>query len=587
MIRFVRFENFRGFRDHVLPLKGETIIVGANNAGKSTVVEALRLVSLVANRYKNLNFAIPPRESNIPMSYRVVSPSLVNFNINFDNLFHNLGDPPAVITAEFETGERIEIYLVGHERLYASIFGSSQRIVRSKAEARQVNIPEIHILPQVAPLAREETVLNEDYVRANMSSALAPLHFRNQLRILPRDYTEFRQLAAQTWPGMQIVELIDGRGWPGEVLALLVSDGSFTAEVAWMGHGLQMWLQTVWFLARTPKDAITIFDEPDVYLHPDLQRRLIRLIRRKYRHVVVATHSTEIMSEVDPTAVLIIDRTREESQFADDHPALQRIVDHIGSSHNISLARLRMARRFILIEGKDMSMMSHLHSLLFPNSPTPIATIPNVPIGGWGGWDYAIGSMMAIQNYADPQIVVYCLLDCDDHSPGQISDRYDQAAQRGIELHVWTRKEIENYLLVPSAIRRVIEARATDKAAPSTTEELTAKIDELVEDLRQEMTENFGNEFLAENRRGGFRSANKNARDLVNSKWQTRDGRWSCVGGKRVLSRLSEWTQQAYGVSFGPLAILRELRAHEIPREVVEVIRAIEGARPLAGSGRP
>ncbi|HZV35962.1 MAG TPA: AAA family ATPase [Verrucomicrobiae bacterium] len=44
MITEIKLFNFRGFESHSIPLKPVTIIVGKNNAGKSTIVEALRLI---------------------------------------------------------------------------------------------------------------------------------------------------------------------------------------------------------------------------------------------------------------------------------------------------------------------------------------------------------------------------------------------------------------------------------------------------------------------------------------------------------------------------------------------------------------
>jgi hypothetical protein len=60
MLDQISFVNYRGFSEHTLPLKSETIIVGRNNAGKSTVIEGFRLASVVTQRYKNLTFKQPP-----------------------------------------------------------------------------------------------------------------------------------------------------------------------------------------------------------------------------------------------------------------------------------------------------------------------------------------------------------------------------------------------------------------------------------------------------------------------------------------------------------------------------------------------
>jgi AAA15 family ATPase/GTPase len=42
----LRLQNFRGFQDHRLPFRQTTVVVGQNNAGKSTIVEAPRLLAV-------------------------------------------------------------------------------------------------------------------------------------------------------------------------------------------------------------------------------------------------------------------------------------------------------------------------------------------------------------------------------------------------------------------------------------------------------------------------------------------------------------------------------------------------------------
>ena len=54
-----------------------------------------------------------------------------------------------------------------------------------------------------------------------------------------------------------------------------------------------------------------ILDEPDVYLHADLQRKLIRMAKRSRRPTIVATHSLEIISEVEPDNIIVIEFWRE------------------------------------------------------------------------------------------------------------------------------------------------------------------------------------------------------------------------------------------------------------------------------------
>jgi predicted ATPase len=109
---------------------------------------------------------------------------------------------------------------------------------------------------------------------------------------------------------------------------MLVRDGAFTGELSAMGHGLQMWLQMLWFLARSRSVATVVLDEPDVYMHADLQRRLIRFLSadQTQRQLVIATHSVEMMAEVQPSDVVVVDAARPRSRAANDTSDLQRVI---------------------------------------------------------------------------------------------------------------------------------------------------------------------------------------------------------------------------------------------------------------------
>jgi AAA15 family ATPase/GTPase len=96
MIKELRLENFRGFEDHRIPFNPRTsIVVGKNNAGKSTIVEALRLISLITNRYQRLEFCTVPSWLDRPRREKGVTPSLKNVDLNLENAFHLYNDPPS------------------------------------------------------------------------------------------------------------------------------------------------------------------------------------------------------------------------------------------------------------------------------------------------------------------------------------------------------------------------------------------------------------------------------------------------------------------------------------------------------------
>lgn len=414
-----------------------------------------------------------------------------------------------------------------------------------------------------------------------MSSPLSSRHFRNQLSILRQQYINFRILAQESWPGIQIQELEGAKGYSGDELRLLVRDKDFVAEVGLMGHGLQMWLQTAWFLSRVKSVASVVLDEPDVYMHPDIQRRLIRLVRDRFPQVIIATHSVEIVADLDPSEILIIDRRRKRSLFADTLPAVQRLIERIGGVHNVHLARLWDSGRFILVEGKDLSYLKTIHDKLYPDSPLPLDDIPNSSIGGWDGWRYAIGQSMFAKNAIGQAVRVYCILDSDYHSPEEIKERQVEAINRCVDLHIWSRKEIENYFLIPTVIARIVCNRITRQNVFKVSKDIEGKIAEIVASLENDVFDGIATRFRDRNPRGNVTEANRSAREVLDGVFEDPMRALEKVSGKEVLKRLSGWIHEKWGRGLSIRDVLREIKANEVPEEVKNIIDLIENSQPF------
>jgi ABC-type cobalamin/Fe3+-siderophores transport system ATPase subunit len=578
MLHQLILKNYRGFRQHTVPFHHKSIIIGRNNAGKSTIVEALRLLSLVVNRFKNLNFIDMSRETRIPELESCIAPSLRGTNIDLRDVCYQYGDPPAILEASFSGRQKAFLYLFPDNEILAVIIDQHGRPVQNKAHARFVRIPPINVLPQVRPFLLDEEPRDEAYVKASIMTDLSPLHFRNQLAIFSDAYEEFVRVAEDSWPGLRIRDLQLEKTEQGVRLSQLVQDGRFVAEVGRMGHGLQIWLQAIWFLVRSDRTQTLILDEPDVYLHADLQRRLVRQLNSLPNQIILTSHSVEILSEVAADQILIVDKSKRSSTFAASVPAVQSIVDHVGSVHNIQLARLWDARRFLLLEGKDLYLLKRLHNVLFPTSKIALDTVPNMPIGGWGGWSYAVGSSMLLRNSVGQEVITYCVLDSDYHTDGEIRERLEDAAIRGVELHVWRRKEIENYLFAPEAILRAaqgLEPRIRDVRG----ERIVELIDRVAEELRTDIIELIAEHSHQRNRGVGIRTHMQRARESVAERWDSFEGRVSVLPGKRALSRLWDLMRIEFGISLSAGAVASAMRQDEIAEEVRGVLEAIERGR--------
>lgn len=574
MLKKLTLENYRGYERHEVDFRDLTIIVGKNNAGKSTLVEALRLLSLVTNKYKNAPYRDVPDWLEIALFNTGISPSLQRMDFSYNNLFfNNLDESTAKITAEFKNNTKVEIYFGGEKKFHAVLFDENG-FVCPKIRLNELNLPTINILPQITPLLSDEKLLNPDYVIQNIDSYTSSRHFRNQLKHFREYYKEFKELVESTWDGLRIVEYSGGNMLERTNPYLLVQDAAFATEIGYMGHGLQMWMQTMWFLARCKPNATVILDEPDVYMHADLQRKMVRLLKNQFNQVVIATHSIEIMSEVEPENILVIDRKKEKSIFASDFNGVQKILLNMGSIHNIALARLWSARKILMVEGKDVDLLKRFQNTLFKKSKEPLAGIPSISIGGWGGWSKALGSKIILKNAGNENIVAYCILDSDYHSKDEINLKYKEAKANDVNLKIWEKKEIENYLIVPSAIHRIIKKQSSYSISIKDVEDA---IENFAEEMKGDYEDILMDKISLAERQAKRHiepsTAKKRAKEQLKNEW---DNKLSLLSGKSLITKINNWCNEKFNVFINANKLAQELTESEIDNELKIILTKIE-----------
>ena len=150
---------------------------------------------------------------------------------------------------------------------------------------------------------------------------------------------------------------------------------------------------------------------------------------------------------------------------------------------------------------------------------------------------------------------------------GQISSRYSEAKTHGVELHVWSRKEIENFLLVPTAIQRIIQGGCKARISPPSLQDVKDEIHEIAERVKDDVFDGFCTEF-ATDRSLAAGTANKMARERVAQAWGSFEGRMAVIPGKQTISALSEWSQAKCGVSLNATKIAELSAGDEIYPEL-------------------
>lgn len=564
MIDTIQLENYRCFEKTKIKIKQVAIFVGKNNAGKSSLIEALRLVALTIRKSVNAQYKELPLDFGVGLRIRGFKLDVEKLKIDLRGIVYLYEDKVAKIITTLDSGNKIEIYLNSFYA-YAVLYDSEGNNIKSKQKALESCIERVEILPPLGLIKENEKRLTDETIKNDKDSYLYSRHFRNEIyKYKDMYWNEFIELSEKTWNGLRIKEIIYDYA-EDEYIKMFVSDAQFVAELGLMGSGLQMWLQIMWFISRTKDCSTIILDEPDVYMHPDLQRRLIRIIKNRYPQVIIATHSVEIMAEVDSRNIITINKKSRQMSYATDTKAVQKIIDDIGSVSNLSLARIAGSKKCLFVEGNDLKLLSKFADILYPQMTDSINILPHVSLGGFNNLSEAFGASKLFYEETNGNINCLCILDSDYFPKDFLDVKKEIANLNKLNLHIWERKEIENYIIEPKVLFRLT---LLDKAK---YEQFLISFEKMVDRFKEDTFDQCA-EHISKYRKCAVSTANKEARMYIDNHWTTLEKKISIISGKKMLKEIMKWMRSKYGVSCSVNKILMAFRPDDICEEMKSVI---------------
>jgi hypothetical protein len=576
LLKSLTLENFRGFSEHRIEFGPETILIGQNNAGKTTAVEALRVLSVCQTRAHTTSFSACPAWLDSVCAGAGFRPSLETIDFDFANVQHEYETTrPAIIKARLSNNNEVHIYIgTGPEEVFCQLRIGSKKVVHSRAEVGDKSFGNTKVMPPIGSLLPREKVIAKDRLSRYLDGYLAYRHFRNQLWERPADYRLFRQLLEDTWHHLKIQQFENDHGKDKNEYSLIVREGRFCCEVSWHGHGLQAWMQTVWFLARVSKDATIVLDEPDIYLHADLQRKLIKVIEGlAFKQAIIATHSSEIIGDVPFQNVVVIQKSDRVSKPSENASQIQRALTGMGSLHSIQLAKVAQRGLILFVEGDDKPFLTDVAYKLGSRIFDAFSNIAIQEIKGKGNWTYAIGASKALAGASDGQINTCLLLDNDYMLEEDRDKHHERAASEGLILKIWRRKEIENYFICPPAIARFIKSRMESDVSAS---DIEALIKETEDELRNDVVLSFADVIQkATQPRIEPKTAYRRADKLLNEQLEEGTAISHIASGKELIGTLSSKCHKTYGVGFTPALLCKEMRESEYPSELKHFIAGL------------
>lgn len=565
MITEMELRNYRCFENSKIVYKNLNVLVGKNNAGKSSMIEALRMVAYASQKAMNAAYRDAPSGLNISGREKGIRIDVEKLKIDLRGIVYLYEDKIAQINVCFDDGCKILI-AANKEIAYAFLYGPDGKNIKSNSTAKKYSFTSIGILPQIGLIKENESILTKDTINSHRESYLSSRHFRNEVWLYKDKYwKKFKQLAEENWESLKIIEL-KYNITESEYIRLLVQDEHFPGEIGIMGSGLQMWLQMIWFICRSEDKDTIILDEPDVYMHPDLQKKLLNLVKRNYKQVIIATHSVEIISDVDPGNIVMIDKHQRKMKYANNLEAVQSIIDNIGGVQNLSLIRIGLSKKCLFLEGKDIKIMQKLFEKLYPDKDSLISTLPYIELQGFANLNEAFGASQLFYSETKGGIKCICILDRDFYPDEVLVEKKEKAKENHLYLHIWEKKEIENYLLIPEAIFRIT------KLPKEKHKEFLLTLEKLVEDEKDDIQDQIAQHLKELNTGWSISTCNKQAREIIKEKWKSLEEKLSLVSGKIFIRKLNGWMRREYGVFCSTDRIIKEIRADEVENEMVEVL---------------
>ena len=581
----IHFHRYKAFRDYSVALDRFNILVGPNNAGKSTILGAFRILAEGLRKARARNPVVVRGPLGDTLGYQI---DLEETLIGGENVFYDYDDSePATIRFRLSNGNELVLFFP-EQNACNLICKTAGRSVNSPSTFKtQFNVS-IGFVPILGPVEPFEQLYQQEAARLALLTYRAARNFRNIWYHYPEDFAEFRNLVKTTWPGMNIdkPEVDHSREKP--ILRMFCPEERIPREIFWAGFGFQVWCQMLTYIVRSKDSSLFIIDEPDIYLHSDLQRQLLGILRTLGPDILVATHSTEIISEADPDDLLLVNKKFNSAKRIKDPTQLQHIFGILGSNLNPTLTQLAKTRRVVFVEGKDFLLFSRFAQKLSKNLVANRADFAVVPAGGFNPQkvkDFKEG----IEATLGSNIKAAVIFDRDYRSDEECAKEVVALQKSCTLVRIHGRKELENFALIPSAISRSIEKKIAERNKLR-GEHLVFEedIERLLVSLTDPLKNKVSSKYLA--RRRSFEQAKAPHRDTstIDEALMTEfDKAWvstkrlDLVPGKDTFSLLNQYLQGKYSVSVSPANVVANLRKDEIPTEITTLIEDLDAFRKV------
>jgi ABC-type oligopeptide transport system ATPase subunit len=305
-LRSIHIKRFKNIRDAPLNLGDMNVIVGSNNSGKSSILQALHFTigAIQSIFLENRLRGIGKQTYTVDPNKLIYVPSQDVYALGNGGRLWEQADKSVQVELGLSTGENLSVSMLKGRNRNIQIVLSDVAIARRIAGLEQ---PFTIFTPGLAGIAKSEQYVSDGVLLRTIARGDANLVLRNTLLRLWTEsqdnekWLNFVNDFTEMFPGIGIAMHFDAR--TDETITAVVvnfNDGA-NIPLELSGQGV---LQTIQILSYihcfAPK--IVVLDEPDSHLHPNNQRLLCSLLHTisetRNVQIILSTHSRHILDSL-------------------------------------------------------------------------------------------------------------------------------------------------------------------------------------------------------------------------------------------------------------------------------------------------
>ena len=461
MISEIQIERFKSIENIALSLDKINVLLGPNNSGKSSVLQAIQFAVSICQTTGNLATASWRNNrlaATISPQQLVYSPVADVYALGHKaRLKEKAEDAIGIRFIDSEEQLQVQVRKGRNKNIAVSLDGESLG-----TKVQDIKKPYSIIVPGLAGVGATESYVTPSIIYRCAARGDSNSVFRNILLELENQvedgWAKFSSTFSSIYPDHQIKLKFDPR--VDEHISCLIEANGQLFPIDACGTGMQQIIQILSYIYLF-HPRLLILDEPDAHLHPNNQRLLVEtiktLIDRLDIQVLISTHSKYMVESLTQQSIAFwLDNGKlvEKSNDNDDRYIIKSLLD-IGALDRSEVANDRIQ---VLCEDQCFDLLK----LICASSGWDLDEVDFWPYNGCSNHQVASALIKYIRNKS-PNVIVLLHRDRDYLTDEELADWKNRLPEdENLFVYITEGNDLEHLLLSKEHLSQVVSESNID-----------------------------------------------------------------------------------------------------------------------------